>query len=200
MSFIELFLVAVGLSMDAFAVSVSAGLALSRQFLKNALIIGLYFGAFQAMMPLLGYFAAAYFADAIVAYDHWIAFILLSFLGGKMIRESFRKEEAPDATDMDCGKITQEFIAKPSIMLPLAVATSIDALAVGTSFAFLRVTILPAVIFIGVTTFLLSILGVKIGQIFGIRYKAKAVLAGGVILVLIGLKILLEHLEAGNGV
>jgi len=193
MSFLELLLIAIGLSMDAFAVSVSAGLALSRQFWKSALIIGLYFGAFQAIMPIAGYYAAAYFTDAIIEYDHWIAFILLSFLGGKMIYESFAKEKKPADTDANCSQITQEFIARPAIMLPLAVATSIDALAVGTSFAFLRVQILPAAAFIGVTTFLLSILGVKIGKIFGMRYKAKAVLAGGVILVLIGLKILLEH-------
>jgi putative Mn2+ efflux pump MntP len=222
MSVAELFLIALGLSMDAFAVSVSAGLSLSRNLLKTALVIGLYFGAFQALMPLLGYFAAAYFADEIVAYDHWIAFGLLAFLGGKMIYEGLKKEGEGSGDDGDAGNFggvgssagnpireftayptgtqspalpaPKEFSARPAVMLPLAVATSIDALVVGTSFAFLRVDIIPAVLFIGATTFLLSIVGVKIGHIFGARYKSKAVVAGGVILVLIGLKVLLEHL------
>jgi len=167
--------------MDAFAVAVCAGLAMPKMAVRKALIIGLYFGVFQALMPLMGYFAATLFADKIIAYDHWIAFALLVFLGIKMIAGSFK--EKPDS-----GEIS----VKPSKMLPLAVATSIDALAVGVSFAFLRVVILPAVALIGVTTFVISAAGVKIGNVFGAKLKSKAELAGGIILVLIGIKILFE--------
>ena len=184
MSLIELFLLAAGLSMDAFAVSVCAGLTMPRVTVKKALIPGLYFGFFQAAMPLIGYLAARQFAAKIVAYDHWVAFALLTFLGGKVVWESFKKEGYPD----------KEASLRPQQMLPLAVATSIDALAVGVSFAFLQVNILPAVCFIGFTTLSLSVLGVRIGNTFGVRFKSKAELAGGLILALIGLKILLEHL------
>ena len=187
MNLIELFVLAVGLSMDAFAVAICAGLTMPKATFKKALIVGLYFGVFQAGMPLVGYFAASLFADKITAYDHWIAFALLCFLGGKMIWESRKKEEAS-------GEISEASLG-PKKMLPLAVATSIDALAVGVSFAFLRVSIVPAVSFIGFTTLAISMAGVKIGNVFGRRFKSKAELAGGVILVLIGLKILIEHLE-----
>ncbi len=186
MSLFELFIIAVGLSMDAFAVAVCKGLSMRRATLKNALIVGLYFGVFQAAMPLIGYFLGVSLADQITAYDHWIAFALLAIIGGKMIYESFHKDA--DGED-EGGEVTFQK------MLPLAVATSIDALAVGVSFAFLRVSIFPAVTFIGVVTLTLSMLGVKIGNIFGAKFKSKAELAGGVILILMGTKILLEHLE-----
>ena len=187
MSLIELFILAVGLSMDAFAVAICTGLTMPRATMKKALIVGLYFGIFQAGMPVIGYFVANLFANKITAYDHWIAFALLCFLGGKMIWESFKKEE--------CGGAKQEASLGPKKMLPLAVATSIDALAVGVSFAFLRVSIIPAVALIGVTTLVISMAGVKIGHVFGRRFQSKAEFAGGIILALIGLKILLEHLE-----
>ena len=206
MHILELFLIAIGLSMDAFAVAICAGLTMPKMSVKKALVIGLYFGIFQAGMPLIGYMAATSFADMILNYDHWIAFLLLCFLGGKMILGSFRQEGCPDRecpNDMCVDRIcpggvkpvVEEASVAPSQMLPLAIATSIDALAVGVSFAFLRISIAPAVVLIGLTTFVLSIAGVKIGNVFGTRYKAKAEFTGGVILVLIGLKILLEHLN-----
>ncbi|HJB86863.1 manganese efflux pump [Mordavella massiliensis] len=184
MSWIELFLIATGLSMDAFAVSICKGLAMKRCTLGKAGIVGLYFGGFQALMPLIGYFLGVQFRDVITSVDHWIAFILLGVIGGNMIREALGPEacETADAS-LDVRN-----------MLALAVATSIDALAVGVTFAFLQVNIVPAVCFIGVITFTLSAAGVKIGNVFGTRFKAKAELAGGVILILIGAKILLEHL------
>jgi len=184
MSFFVLFALAVGLSMDAFAVSICKGLSMAKATLKKALIVGLYFGAFQAGMPLIGYAISNQFAEKIIAFDHWIAFGLLSFLGGKMILGSFKKEEH-SKNEVPLG---------PRQMLPLAIATSIDALAVGVSFAFLQVNIIPAVLLIGITTFVLSAAGVKIGSIFGAKFKSKAELAGGIILILIGLNILLEHL------
>ena len=204
MGLFELFLLAIGLSMDAFAVAICAGLTMPKTNIKKALAIGLYFGIFQAVMPLIGYMAATLFADKIIAYDHWIAFALLCFLGGKMIAESLKKEGCADrvcpeetCADRACpgGKKPDraEASVNPAKMLPLALATSIDALAVGVSFAFLRVNIVPAVLFIGLTTFAISMAGVKIGNAFGTRFKSKAELTGGVILVLIGLKILLEH-------
>lgn len=183
MSFIELFLIAVGLSMDAFAVSVCKGLSMQKLKISHALIIGTYFGGFQALMPLAGYFLGVRFQDAITAYDHWIAFILLAVIGGNMVKEALSgEEETCDAS-----------IAFTD-MLFLAVATSIDALAVGVTFAFLRVQILPAITFIGCTTFVLSIVGVKVGAVFGSRYKSRAELAGGLILIFMGIKILVEHL------
>ena len=184
MNIFVLFALAVGLSMDAFAVAICAGLTMSKATLKKALIVGLYFGVFQAGMPLIGFAVARQFADMIIAFDHWIAFGLLCFLGGKMIIGSFKQEK----------HLVQETSLGPKQMLPLAIATSIDALAVGVSFAFLHLNILPAVLFIGITTLVLSAAGVKIGSIFGARFKSKAELAGGIILVLIGLNILLEHL------
>jgi len=209
MNFIELFILAVGLSMDAFAVAVCAGLTMQKATVKKSLTVGLYFGVFQAVMPLIGYMVAALFARQIISYDHWIAFGLLCFLGGKMIAESFKKEGCDDRAcpaemcgDRACpgGKRpdNKEASLKPAQMFPLAVATSIDALAVGVSFAFLQVSIVPPVLFIGLTTFVISMLGVKVGNVFGTRSKSKAELAGGVILVLIGLKILLEHLNIIN--
>ena len=206
MSFFELFLLAVGLSMDAFAVAICSGLAMKRITVKKTLIVGLYFGFFQALMPLIGYLVATLFADKIVAFDHWIAFALLCFLGGRMIVGSFKKDGCPDrecpeglCSDRLCPggekPNSKETSVKPAQMIPLALATSIDALAAGVSFAFLRVSIIPAVSVIGIITFLLSLVGVKIGNVFGARFKSKAELAGGIILVLIGLKILLEHLN-----
>ena len=183
MSIIELFLIAVGLSMDAFAVSICKGLALKKMDLKKACLVGLWFGGFQGLMPFLGFLLGQSFEVYITSIDHWIAFVLLSLIGLSMIREALSKEE--EKADDSLGVKT---------MLPLALATSIDALAVGVTFAFLRVAILPAVSLIGLTTFILSAAGVKIGNAFGIRYKAKAELAGGIILIAMGLKILLEHL------
>ena len=183
MSLIELFLIAVALSMDAFAVAICKGLSMRCMNQKSAVVIGLYFGGFQALMPLLGFLLGIRFQEAITAYDHWIAFVLLSVIGGNMIKESLNPEE--DSCDASVSFQS---------MVVLAVATSIDALAVGVTFAFLKVRILPAVSFIGSITFLLSIVGVKVGTVFGARYKSKAEAAGGIILIAIGLKILVEHL------
>lgn len=182
MSFIELFLIAVGLSMDAFAVSICKGLGAKKLSLRQALLVGLYFGGFQALMPLIGWLLGCRFEALIRSVDHWIAFFLLLVIGGNMIKESRCQAE----------QLSDDFGFKT--MLLLAVATSIDALAVGISFAFLSVDILPAALLIGCTTFLLSAAGCYIGRAFGTRYKAGAELAGGIILILIGLKILLEHL------
>jgi putative Mn2+ efflux pump MntP len=186
MSIAELLILAVALSMDAFAVAVCAGLGIKKVTLKKALTVGAWFGIFQAGMPLIGYAAARWFADSIIAYDHWIAFGLLCFLGGKMIFGSLRKDGRPAEGEVSL---------KPGKMLPLALATSIDALAVGVSFAFLQINIVPAACLIGGATLALSMLGVKIGNIFGVKFKAKAEFAGGAILVLIGTKILFENLE-----
>lgn len=185
MGIIELFLIAVGLSMDAFAVSVCKGLAMKKCTWTKAGIVGLYFGIFQAGMPLLGYALGVQFSHVITSIDHWIAFVLLGIIGLNMIKESREDGE-------ECGM--EDDSLKVKEMLVLAVATSIDALAVGITFAFLQVDIIPAVAFIGVTTFLLSVGGVKIGNVFGAKYKSKAELAGGLILILMGIKILLEHL------
>lgn len=185
MGLLELFFIAVGLSMDAFAVSVCKGLAMKKCTWKKGTLAGLYFGGFQALMPLIGYVLGVQFKDVITSVDHWIAFILLGIIGVNMLREAMggcnECEEEDDSMDV-------------RTMLGLSVATSIDALAVGVTFAFLQVDIVWAVSFIGVITFTLSVAGVKIGNIFGTRYKAKAEFAGGLILVLMGVKILLEHL------
>ena len=183
MSLSELFILAVGLSMDAFAVSVCKGLSMQKMNWRHALVIGLFFGGFQAGMPLIGYLLGMGFQSRIEAVDHWIAFLLLGFIGINMIRESRDTDE--EHVDPSIGFRT---------MVVLAVATSIDALAVGVTFAFLQVAILPAVCFIGVVTFFLSAVGVKIGNVFGTRYKSRAELTGGIILVLMGIKILAEHL------
>lgn len=182
MSIWEMLLLAVGLSMDAFAVSVCKGLSVQRFRWSDSIIAGLYFGGFQALMPLIGYFLGRRFSSLITDFDHWIAFVLLVIIGGKMILESRKESE----------RLNPSF--GPAAMLPLAVATSIDALAVGVSLAFLGTDITPVVVLIGSITFLLSALGVKIGHVFGAKYKSNAELVGGVILVLMGLKILLEHL------
>lgn len=180
MSILDLFILAVGLSMDAFAVSVCKGLSLGKIKPKHMCIAGAWFGGFQALMPLIGYFLGSFFAEMIEKYDHWVAFVLLALIGGNMIKESFDKDEKVDSS-MDVKS-----------MLLLAIATSIDALAVGVTFAFLQVQIVPAVSFIGVITFIFSAVGVKIGSLFGTKYKSKAELFGGIVLVLIGIKILLE--------
>ena len=182
MSLIELVMIAVGLSMDAFAVSVCKGLSVPRVKLRHALLAGLYFGGFQFLMPVIGWLLGVRFEALIQSVDHWIAFALLTIIGISMIRESFGKA---DELNDDFGFKT---------MLLLAIATSIDALAVGVTFAFLQVRILPAAGLIGVITFTLSAVGIRIGSVFGTRFKAGAERLGGVILILIGLKILLEHL------
>ena len=181
MSIVELFVIAVGLSMDAFAVSVCKGLSTQRLRAQHCVICGLYFGGFQGLMPLVGWLLGVRFQNAITSVDHWIAFALLPAFAVNMIRES-----RGDAEHLDDS-------FQPGAMLPLALATSIDALAVGVTFAFLRVEIVPAVSFIGVTTFVLSAVGVKVGAVFGARFRSRAELAGGLILILMGLKILLEH-------
>ncbi len=180
---LELFTLAVGLSMDAFAVALCKGLAIGKVRWRDCCLVGLWFGGFQALMPALGFLLGAQFRDQIMAYDHWIAFALLALIGLNMVRESFSREEEKASASLSFGA-----------MLPMAVATSIDALAVGVSFAFLQVDVGPAVAFIGCTTFLLSALGVVLGSLLGLRFKRWAELAGGVILTLLGLRILIEHL------
>lgn len=184
MSLLELFLLAVGLSMDAFAVAVCKGLAMGKVGRRQMLIPGLWFGGFQALMPLIGNFLGARFEKYIVRIDHWIAFGLLAVIGANMLREAFGGGDG----DGDDASLAVK------VMLPMAVATSIDALAVGITFAFLQVRVVPAVCFIGVTTLVLSMAGVKVGSVFGTKYRARAEAAGGIILILLGLKILLEHL------
>lgn len=183
MSIVEIILIGIGLAMDAFAVSVCKGLAMKKMDWKKASIIGLYFGAFQALMPVIGYFLGIGFENKIKIIDHWIAFILLSIIGGSMIKESFKENDknADDKIDF-------------KTMVILAIATSIDALAVGVTFAFLSVNLPLAISIIGIITFIISAIGVKIGNVFGGKYEAKAEMTGGIILILLGLKILLEHL------
>lgn len=182
MSFLDLFVLAVGLSMDAFAVSVCKGLSVRQLKFSHACTVGLYFGGFQFLMPLIGYLLGSQFQQYITSIDHWIAFVLLALIGANMIKES--RGEAEQLND------SFSFLT----MLPLAIATSIDALAVGITFAFLQVSVLPAVTFIGCTTFVLSAIGIKIGHVFGTRYKSRAEVIGGIVLIAIGCKILLEHL------
>lgn len=184
MSVVELFILAVGLSMDAFAVSICKGLSLGEISRKHMCIAGIWFGGFQALMPLIGFLAGSIFADMITKYDHWIAFVLLLFIGGKMVKEALGEEESVDSS-----------MSVKSMFL-LAVATSIDALAVGVTFAFLEVAIIPAVSFIGAVTFAFSAAGVKIGSVFGAKYKSKAELCGGIVLILLGIKILIEGLAS----
>ena len=183
MSLIELFLIAVGLSMDVFAVSICKGLSVRKAEIKHSLIVGAYFGGFQALMPAIGYVLGRQFESLITSVDHWIAFVLLGIIGGNMIREALKGEQE---------ELDDSFTFRT--MLPLAIATSIDALAMGVTFAFLQVQIVPAVLFIGVITFVLSAIGLKVGNVFGAKYKSRAELFGGVVLVLMGIKILLEHL------
>lgn len=182
MSLFEILVIAIGVSMDAFAVAICKGLSVSKLRPSHALKTGLWFGGFQALMPLIGYYAGVRFADVVSSVDHWIAFILLGFIGANMIKESFSREEENHDSDFSF-----------KTMLAMAVATSIDALAVGVSFAFLRVRIWMAVLIIGLMTALFSIAGVRIGNVFGSRYKSLAELVGGVILLLMGIKILIEH-------
>lgn len=183
MGTIELLLLSVGLAMDAFAVSICKGISMKRMNWRKALIIGMYFGGFQALMPVIGYFLGTAFESIITNIDHWVAFILLGIIGGNMIKEAF-EDESENCND-DVGFKT---------MIMLAIATSIDALAVGITFAFLKVNLIAAISMIGVITFVLSVIGTKIGNRFGDKYESKAELVGGVILVLLGIKILLEHL------
>ena len=187
MSLWELLILAVGLSMDAFAVSVCKGLSVKKLKAKHMLTVGAYFGGFQALMPFLGWALGIRFQKYITSVDHWIAFFLLLFIGGKMVIEAVRDKDVQEIGAKDLPLDHKE-------MLLLAVATSIDALAVGITFAFLNVSIMEACLIIGCTTFVLSVIGVVVGNFFGTRYKRKAEIAGGVILILIGLKILLEHL------
>lgn len=182
MGLIELSVIAVGLSMDAFAVAVCKGLSLRQSRNIHAIIVACFFGTFQGIMPLLGYYLGRQFSDYIVAFDHWVAFVLLSIIGLKMIKES-RSCDINSGSPFTLGNL-----------LILSVATSIDALAVGITFAFLHVNIIPAILLIGITTFSLSFVGVKIGCVFGSSWKTRAELFGGIILIVMGIKILLEHL------
>ena len=184
MGIIEIILIAVSLAMDAFAVSICKGLSMKKMEWKKAIIIGLYFGLFQGGMPLIGYLLGVGFEESIKFIDHWIAFGLLAFIGGNMIKEALSKNEDDEVDDKVDFKT----------MIVLAIATSIDALAVGVTFAFLNVNIILAACLIAIITFIISCIGVKLGNVFGDKYEKKAELAGGVVLVLIGLKILLEHL------
>ena len=184
MGLIEIILIAVGLSMDAFAVSITLGLLVKKPKITEVLIPGIYFGFFQTLMPLIGYFAGINFAHKIQNFDHWVAFVLLALIGGKMIKESFSTEE----------KKMNENPFLFTKMLLLAIATSIDALAVGITFSFFEINIFTAIIITGLTTFCISIGGLKIGNIFGAKYKSKAEFIGGAILLILGLKILVEHL------
>ena len=183
MGTLEIFLVSFGLAMDAFAVSICKGLAMKKMNWKKAIIVGLYFGIFQALMPAIGYFLGTTFESLVTKVDHWIAFILLAFIGGKMLKEAFdnNSEGYNDSVNF-------------KTMVVLAIATSIDALAVGITFAFFKVSILSAISIIGIITFILCVIGVKIGNVFGEKYKSKAEIIGGIILILIGFKILIEHL------
>ena len=190
MGFIELFLIGVGLSMDAFAVSICQGLSMTKIKWGHALTVGLYFGGFQALMPFTGWMLGSQFAGRIQQYDHWVAFVLLLLIGGNMIREALSGEE-DEAEDAAIGAGLDH-----KKLFLMAIATSIDALAVGVTFAFLDTAILPAIGIIGTTTFFISVAGVAVGCWFGARYKKRAEITGGVILVLLGVKILLEHLGA----
>ena len=188
MGFIELLLIGVGLSMDAFAVSICQGLSMTKIKWGHALTVGLYFGGFQALMPFTGWMLGSQFAGRIQQYDHWVAFVLRVLIGGNMIREALSGEE-DEAEDAAIGAGLDH-----KKLFLMAIATSIDALAVGVTFAFLDTAILPAIGIIGTTTFFISVAGVAVGCWFGARYKKRAEITGGVILVLLGVKILLEHL------
>lgn len=187
MSFVEILLIGIGLSMDAFSVSICKGLTTKKFSWKIALTCGIWFGFFQALMPVIGYFLGAQFQQYIEAFDHWIAFGLLFLIGANMIREALAEKDSDDS-------VIARNDTPVKTMLLLAIATSIDALAVGISFACIQVKIWSSVLIIGVTTFLFSIIGVKIGNVFGSKYEKSAEIIGGIILILIGLKILLEHL------
>lgn len=183
MGFIEILLIGIGLSMDAFAASICKGLNMQKVNKADAVVIGLFFGSFQAVMPLIGWILGRQFESYIISFDHWAAFGLLAFLGGKMIVEALKCGDDETAETLDIKEL-----------LLMAIATSIDALAVGITFAFLKVNIIGSVSIIGISTFILSFIGVHIGNRFGSKFKTKAELAGGIILILIGVKILFEHL------
>ena len=183
MGLVELLMIAIGLSMDAFATAICKGLTLRKNNIRNSVLVGFYFGLFQAIMPLIGYLFGSVFGDAIVKFDHWVVFVLLVFLGINMIKESF-------SPDDNCDTCNLNF----KVMFLLAIATSIDALAVGITFAFLKVNIILAILLIGIITFIMSFIGVKLGSKFGSKYEKKAQILGGVILIGMGLKILLNHL------
>ena len=186
MGFVELFILAIGVSMDAFAVSICKGLAMQKANAKGMVTVGAWFGGFQALMPLIGFFLGTLFAEAIVAIDHWVAFVLLAIIGVNMLKEAFEK-------DCDCEETSADLSVKT--MFVMAIATSIDALAVGISLAMAgNVNIWWAITFIGLTTFTTSAIGVKVGSVFGDKFEKKAQMAGGVILIVLGAKILLEHL------
>ena len=180
---LEILLISIGLAMDAFAVSICKGLSLKTMSWKKAIIVGLYFGFFQALMPLIGYFLGATFESVVTKVDHWIAFILLGIIGINMLKEAFGNDEENQNDKVDF-----------KTMIMLAIATSIDALAVGITFAFLKVNMVIATIMIGIVTFAICVIGVKIGNKFGDKYERKAEVVGGLILIFIGIKILLEHL------
>lgn len=189
MGLLELLLVGIGLSMDAFAVSICQGLCMPKLNWRHAAVIALFFGGFQALMPLAGWFLGSRFAGYIQNFDHWVAFVLLVIIGGNMLREAFGPED--DEDEAACAVDAKLDLKQLFLM---AVATSIDALAVGVTFAFLEVKIVLAISIIGTTTFCLSLVGVAVGNFFGTRYKKRAEAAGGIILILLGIKILLEHL------
>lgn len=191
MTFLEVLLIGIGLSMDAFAVALCKGLSMRKFNFKAGLVIALFFGFFQAFMPFIGWLVCKNFEKYITKFDHWIAFVLLAFIGVKMIVDSIKDMKKPD-------DVESEFKLKIGELFVLAIATSIDALAVGISFAFLSINIWSSIAIIGITTFILSLGGIVIGNKFGARFKTKAEIAGGIILVLIGLKILLEHLGVIN--
>lgn len=184
MTLFEIILVGIGLSMDAFAVSICKGLSMQKLKWKNAMIVGTYFGVFQAIMPLTGYLLGTTFSKLVISIDHWIAFILLTTIGGKMLKEAYCNNEEDENDDL-------EF----KTMVILAIATSIDALAVGITFAFFEINIIKSISIIGFLTFTISSIGVIIGNKFGHRFQGKAEIIGGVILIIIGIKILIEHLE-----
>lgn len=184
MRFLEILLIAIGLAMDAFAVSICKGLSMKKMSWKKAIIIGIYFGIFQALMPVIGYFIGVNFKDLVIQIDHWIAFILLSFIGINMLKQALDTDSENCNDDVDF-----------KTMSILATATSIDALTIGITFAFLKVNIVISALIIGIITFLICIIGVKLGNKFGDKYEIKAKIAGGVILILIGFKILLEHIQ-----
>ena len=184
MGLLEIIIMSIGLAMDAFSVSICKGLSIKKYKIKNSIIIGLYFGLFHMLMPIIGYFLGYSFERFITSIDHWIAFILLSLIGFHMIKESCSK-----------GKKKEDASIKFNSMFPLALATSIDCLAVGITMAFLRVNIYLSSIIIGITTFIFSVIGVKIGNAFGRKYEKNAQLFGGIILIIIGFKILIEHLS-----
>jgi putative Mn2+ efflux pump MntP len=186
MGLLEIVLIAIGLAMDAFAVSITLGLSVEKPKPREILIPGLYFGFFQSLMPAAGYFAGTYFAAKIEDLDHWIAFVLLGLIGGKMIKDSLSKEKGEEKIDGDSFGFVR--------MLILAVATSIDALAVGTTFAFFRVNICTAILITGTVTFFIAMAGVRIGSVFGARYRSRAEFIGGAVLIIIGIKIVAEHI------